>query len=320
MIWLAWRQFRTQAAVVFGALAVLGVILLVTGLRLRHLYDTSGLASCSGDACDAAGNVFLSHDRLLQASVGKILLLLLPCVTGIFWGAPLVARELESGTFRLAWTQSVTRSRWLTAKIAVAGTASIAATGLLSLMTTWWYAIFDKYSESRFDPPLFDERNIAPLGYAAFAFALGVLAGALIRRTLPAMATTLVGWIGMRFVMITWIRPYLRAPLHLSNALKPPPDTPGPSIRVAERSGNPGDWIVSSKVVDPAGHHVHVIQVDPTDACVQTRTCLAGYHQVLTYQPANRYWPFQIYETAIFFGLAALLIAGCYWWVRRRLS
>ena len=63
---------------------------------------------------------------------------LAPALIGLFWGAPLIARELETGTYRLAWNQSVTRSRWTLAKLGIGGLASVAVAGLLSLMITWW--------------------------------------------------------------------------------------------------------------------------------------------------------------------------------------
>ena len=114
----------------------------------------------------------------------------------MFWGAPLVARELESGTYRLAWTQSVTRRRWLTIKVALVGVAALAVAGLASWLVSWWFAPLDAINMNRFDPSVFGARGIVAIGYAGFAFALGVAAGALTRRTLPAMAATLVGFIG----------------------------------------------------------------------------------------------------------------------------
>ena len=110
----------------------------------------------------------------------------------MFWGAPLVARELESGTYRLAWTQSVTRRRWLSTRVALVGVAALAVAGVASWLVSWWFAPLDAVNMNRFDPGIFTARGIVAIGYAAFAFALGVAAGALTRRTLPAMAATLL--------------------------------------------------------------------------------------------------------------------------------
>lgn len=104
----------------------------------------------------------------------------MPGILGIFWGAPLLAREVETGTFRLAWTQSVTRTRWLAIKLAVIALTSMALAGLLALMLTWWASPIDTVNMNRFAPGVFDQRGIVAIGYAAFAFALGVTAGVLI--------------------------------------------------------------------------------------------------------------------------------------------
>ena len=188
MIRFASLQFRMQAAVAFGALVVIAVVLGLTGPHLAHLYDTT-VATCGthGD-CTSATATFLSNDRLLQ-DLGNVVIAL-PAIIGVFWGAPLVAHELETGTHRLVWTQSVTRTRWFAVKLGLGGVASMAAAGLFSLMMTWWSSPIDRINGNRFTS-VFDQRGIVPIGYAAFAFALGVLAGVLIRRTLPAMATAL---------------------------------------------------------------------------------------------------------------------------------
>src|SRR5450432_73149 len=199
MIRLSWRQFRMQAAVAFGVLIALAVVLAATRPHLAHLYDVfaKAQAACvSSGNCRDVGIKIGTLDRLLEL-VGTGLVAV-PALVGAFWGAPLIAREFESGTHRLAWTQSVTRTRWLAAKVLIVGLGSVVATGLLSLMVTWWSSPIDRAHTNRFGSGMFGERNIAPLGYAAFGFALGVVAGLLIRRTLPAMATTLVGCLATR--------------------------------------------------------------------------------------------------------------------------
>lgn len=196
MIWLAWRQFRTQAAVMFGALVIAAVVVISTGLHLRH-----------------------EHLRYISPSYNAFrqllgtLVLILPATTGAFWGAPLVAREFETGTHRLAWTQSITRTRWLATKVAVVGSACVVASGLLSWMVTWWYAPTIDDSTDKFNTVTFSENGIVPIGYALFAFALGTLAGVVIRKTLPAMATTLVVYFAAWIVVAEWVRPHFATPL-----------------------------------------------------------------------------------------------------------
>lgn len=314
MIWLSWRQFRTSAVVTFGALAVVGVVVLVTGLQLHSAYHSTGAATCtSGADCGTVVQSFLSRFQVLQPLLDRVGLLLLPAVTGVFWAAPLVARELDSGTHRLAWTQSISRTRWLTTKLILVGLASVAATGLLSLLVSWWFAPLDRLGGNRFEPSLFHVRDIAPLGYAAFAFALGVAAGLVTRRTLPAMATTLVGYIAVRICEMVWIRPHFMSPLTFTNTVEPIGDG---GVKIVAPRG----WVISQTFTDPSGHAVDGLRISADAPCVATHTCFAGYHQTIVYQPGARYWPFQWYETGLFVVLAAGLIALSFWWLRRRLT
>jgi hypothetical protein len=353
MTWLAWRQFRLQAAAGALALAAAAAALLITGLDLRHLFDTSGAASClahgncgvglKGGAGSAEAD-FLSNDRVLRYLIGPVLLVV-PGIIGIFWGAPLVARELEGGTYRLAWTQSVSRTRWLAVKVALLGLASMALAELFSLLVSWWFSPVDAVNLNRFDPGTFDERGIVAIGYAALAFAIGVLAGIVLRRTLTAMATTLVAFVGLRLALTFGVRPNLEAPAHASMSVavgqnmgflaSPTAITPfvtNPKIANA--------WIRSASVVDKAGHapgkttlqrltaHLcpsllagpngqHQPAPGAFNACIQK---LAGvYHVVVSYQPASRFWAFQAYELVICLALAAILLGTGFWWLNRRL-
>jgi ABC-2 family transporter protein len=341
MIWLTWRQFRIQAAVAVVFLAVAAVILGVTGSHLRDLYSASGIATCKAHRdCATVESTFLAHESLLRNLLGP-LLLAIPALTGIFWGAPLLARELENGTFRIAWTQSVTRTRWLATKITLVGLASIAVAELFSLMVSWWFSPVDKIDMNRLNQGVFDERGLVAIGYAAFAFALAVAAGALIRRTLPAMATTLLGFVGIRLITTYWLRPHLIAPVHADTPLRFGSNLgfetgPAGLLFVAHNPSLPNAWVLSSRLVDKASHspttqslHRFLQTACPNSvanpgneeafqACLKQLS--ARFHLAVTYQPAGRYWPLQGYETAIFVGLAVILVGFCFWWVRRRLT
>jgi hypothetical protein len=212
----ALRQFRTQAAVGFGALVLLAIVLLVTGLHLSHVYDAT-VAHCAKDHdCAAATSSFLQINATLRAALNP-LIVVVPGIIGVFWGAPLIARELEAGTFRLAWTQGVTRAHWLLLKLGVVGLASMATAGLMSLMVTWWSSQADRVNMELFST--FGQRDIAPIGYAAFAFVLGLTAGVMFRRTVPAMATTLVAFVVVRVLDNQYLLPRLLAPTRRSFAL-----------------------------------------------------------------------------------------------------
>ncbi len=347
MIRFTWLQFRIQAAVALGALVLVAIVAAITGPNLVHLYDTT-VANCKAQGnCNYAINALTHSDHFLQSVLSK-LLLAIPALIGIFWGAPLIAREFETGTFRLVWTQSVSRARWLTVKLVIIGITGMVMTGLASLMVSSWFSPIDRVTKVQFTS--FDMRGIVAIGYAVFAFVLGVSAGLFIRRTVPAMFTTLVAFVGARLAITYWVRPHFMAPVKA--------DTPlnvifGTSIEQNTSTGLsffqpvniPNAWIYSNQVVDNSGHaptaqflksacHA-VLSVPPPTGVVQGvptpnqnadtafAQCVAHvaakFHQEVIYQPAVRYWAFQWYETAIFFGLAMIVAGFCIWWVRNRL-
>jgi hypothetical protein len=253
-----------------------------------------------------------------------------PVLIGVFWGAPLIARELENGTFRLAWTQSVTRGRWLATKLLVLGLAAIAVTGLLSLIVTWWSNPMFGMTVNRFHLFFFSVNGLAPLGYGAFGFMLGVTTGLLFRRTLPAMAVTLGGYAAVRLAFTYWVRPY-----YISPAVSSLPLTDQAVELMASRSPEgvaavraavniPNSWVYSAELVDKAGQKLAsdaVIDVGALGGPRNLAERLAGdYHALVTYQPADRFWTFQGIEVAVFLGLAVVLAVFCFWWVRRRIS
>jgi ABC-2 family transporter protein len=346
MIWLTWRQFRAQSIAAAAALTATAVLLGLTGAHLAHLYaaDVAGCHSAGGCATATAHFAslvsagFAYHLPLLFGTA----LIVVPAVIGIFWGAPLITRELETGTCHLVWNQSASRTRWLATKLVVVGLASMAAAGLFSLMVTWSASPIDRVNMNWLQPAVFSERGIVPVGYAAFAFVLGVLAGVLIRRTVPAMAVTLAVFTAVQFAM-RFLRGYLIAPLHAVVSLTglngasivAQPGGAGSVSLVPAAADMPGAWIYSAQVVDAAGHAVQRVplaaaggQSARTCGVTDARgpaACLAGlarhgYRQLVTYQPASRFWLFQGYETAIFLVLAAGLAGVCFWLVRRRLG
>ena len=352
MIRFAWLQARTQTALALAGLVIVAIGLAITGPHLVHLYSTNVAACAARGNCDAAEGAFLRNDKQLRAWL-DILVIVIPGVVGLFWGAPLIARELESGTYRLAWTQGVTRTHWLAVKVGLVGLTGMAVAGLFSLMVGWWASPFDTVNANRFSPPNFDERGIVVIGFAAFAFALGVTAGVVIRRTLPAMATTLFAFVFARLAVIQWIRPHLIAPAHRIMTLNPASTgfgstNSGAANLMAAAPNIPNAWIYSTRIVDNDGHALtphylasacprlnqdlapppgsgHAVRVQaPDDVKSALHECVAKvgtkFHVVATYQPGGRYWTFQWYEMAIFLGAALLLSGFTFWWVRRRLT
>ena len=194
---------------------MLAIVLAVTGPHLAHVYDAFESYVQGREELRHGANPVLNLDTPLQNAL-PFIVLFAPALVGLFFGAPLIARELETGTFRLAWTQSVTRKRWLAVKLGLVGLAAMAIGGLLTWMVDWWASPLDAVNQNRFGVANFGFHGVAPIGYAAFAFALGATAGVLLRRTVPAMAVTLVGFAAARLAVTYWVRPNLASPLHES--------------------------------------------------------------------------------------------------------
>jgi hypothetical protein len=336
MTWFAWRQFRTQALVTLGLLAAFTALVLLTGLHLHSIYH-----SVRGRSCSARNDCGpLTDDYApLQSLLGPALLAI-PALLGMFWGAPLVARELESGTYRLAWTQSVSRRRWLSVRIALVGVAALAVAGLATWLVSWWFAPIDAVNLDRFAPSVFTARGIVAVGYAGFAFALGVATGTLLRRTLPAMVATMLGFVAARVAFTLWVRPHLlpaKQVLASTTLGKGLDFLPKLVSAVAAPPPIPNAWMVSTALVDRAHHvlstaqlHDLLIRTCPTVALglvqkgapsLGCQVALSHYvQQLITYQPPIHYWPLQALETAIFLAAAFVLIGATVWRVGRRTS
>jgi ABC-type transport system involved in multi-copper enzyme maturation permease subunit len=333
MIRFTWLQYRTQAAWALGALAILAIVLAVSGIQVAHAYDAT-VAACKqrGDCAAALSGFPDKVDPEWLWGLLDALVIAVPGLTGMFLGAPLAAREFETGTFRLAWTQGISRTRWLAVKLAVVGAATMAVAGLLSLMVTWWSSPIDTATMNRLNLQSFPGGGIAPVGYAAFAFTLGLTAGVLIRRTVPAMAVTLVVFTAVQLAFPALVRPHLIPPVQASSALSMAsiqdvgsggPTGPGSTLFVqAQADAPPGAWVLSSQILTPAGRPA---STEPASVCASqqsTRNECTGYiaslhlRQTSTYQPVSRYWPLQWCETAIYLVLALLLAGLCYLRIR----
>ena len=132
-----------------------------------------------------------------------------PVLVGMFWGAPLLAAELETGTnpVRLdaeRHPQALARGQgWLAdARRGGLGRRHLGPGGLV-VRTRPTTCTLEQFKTGRFDIT-----GIVPVAYALFAMALGITAGALLRRTLPAMAVTFAGFIAVRVAIMLWLRPH----------------------------------------------------------------------------------------------------------------
>ena len=336
MIRFAWMQFRLQALVALGGLTIVAIALALTGPHLVHLYDTT-VANCSthSDCSEATSALISNGDKL--SIVLKVVVEVVPALIGLFWGAPLVAQEIETGTYRLAWTQ-VTRTRWMGFKLGLLGLASVVVAGVLSLMVTWWSSPLDRVRMTPFTS--FDQRDLVPIGYAVFALVFGATVGMLVRRTLPAMATALGGFVVARLVVAHFGRPRLLAPLRV--VVRDTVIATGSSVGTSD----PRDWIISDQTINAKGQVIgqfgeigpsgnttvsagaHGITVKGAGSCPSLHTqtpqnvqrCVdhLRIREVLTYQPIGHYWALQWAELAIFLGASVVLSGFCIWWVRNR--
>jgi hypothetical protein len=313
VIWVSWRQQRTETLIAVGLLALLAALLLPTGLRMAAAYDHDGLSACLGQhtsaSCDQAIQSFT--DRF--ESLGNLLawFTLLPGLIGALIAAPFIL-ELENGTFRLAWTQSITRGRWIASKLGMAvGTALLVALALTLLMT-WWRTPFVHLS-GRMDPSVFDSEGTVVFGYTLFALALATAVGVVWRRAVPALVVAFAGYFAARIFVDTWLRQRLVAPISATWGA----------------TGAPANffhaWVLSERQSDKLGH-----PVSPINSCVRVignhgklinPNCLAKHGTGFThavYEPASNFWLLQGIETSLFAGVALVLLGFAAWWTHRR--
>jgi hypothetical protein len=313
MTWLVWRQYRAQFCAGAALLAALAVLLLVTGLQMASQYHAAIVACTAAHSCSDQGGLFLGNHAV---GFGVIMTLGAPLVVGLFWGAPLVAAELETGSTPFAWMQSVTRKRWLAVKAGWMLLAAAVWGGVISALVTWWSGPDNALYLDAFNPGRFDIMGIVPVAYSLFAMALGIAAGTLLRRTLPAMVVTLAGFIAVRAVIALWLRPHYLSAITAYYRVTAGYTPPGSYWQLAQGAVGP-----NGPVPQPNGGAAYNIPLGYLPAscaplnggasrvassCAQA---LGRFRAFVTYQPGGRYWAFQGIETGVFIILAAILLA-----------
>jgi hypothetical protein len=319
MIWLTWRQQRLET-LIGGALTLMVAVLVIrTGLDLRSAYHTLGISACLGPqhtqdaACQNVLSTFL--DQIVGLSSLSTSLSFLPLLVGVLLAAPM-ALEMEQGTFRLAWTQSITRSSWLRVRLGLTIAAAVLFGLGMGALLTWWRWPADQL-QGRFGTNAFDLEGTVFASYTLFALAVGLTVGAVLRRTVPTIGITLVTFLGVRFGIETWIRPHYIPPVETAWFTGPPPFSAL-------------DWVVDkgSTWRDGAGHllsYADVTALCPTPKGGTKDTYIACLHshrlsELIFYHPAGRFWLFQGIESGIFVALSIALVAGTVWWVRYRVT
>jgi hypothetical protein len=328
MAWVTWRQHRLALAGIAFFLGALAVYVWTVGLGLHHAYATATACRPAGSiACGLLVSRFNGGGQVLWYGY---LLQPLPALIGAFVGAPVLAREMENGTFRYAWTQGFGRCRWALFKLGTLAVALAAASGALSLLLSWYYQPYlvagnqaAGLSElSPLWPGLFDLRGVGLAAWTLVAFATGALAGMLARRIVPAIVATLATYAGLAYAAALYLRQHYLAPLV----------TTYPGMWVSPGSA----WVTSQQWTTKDGRAAspsvlsQALQGAPPQLAGKGGVPKAfgsvlylvqhGYTLSTSYQPASRFWTFQFIEAGGLLALSVFLIAATVWLVRRRLA
>ncbi len=283
MLWVTWRQHRATLISVPALFAAVGLFLLIMGLHIHH--DYAVLKAChpfTSNACQTLNSSFNMTDWTIGNTIG-ILLVLAPVLIGAFAGGPMLARELETGTYRYTWTQGFGRARWTVAELTIVAVTITVAAGAFSQLFTWFFKPFlAQESLTVLNATVFATHGIAFAAWTLLAFSVGALAGMFFRRTVPAMAVTLGVYTGLAIATWTVLRKHYLPAVVTSG---PIPYNNGPT--------NPNmPWVLS--------------------------TWTSGHTQWASYIPVSRFWPMQFVEGGWLLALSVLLIAATVWLVRRR--
>ena len=308
MIWVGWRQQRTETVIAAAILAVLAALLIPTGITMFSAYHHDGLAACvqagAPDSCQQAIGSFTG--RFEQVSHLIDWFTLVPGMIGVLLAAPLTS-QLEHGTYRLDWTQSITRGRWLAGKLGLALVTGLVISAALVALITWWRTPF-VHLHGRMDNSVYDSEGVVVFGYTLFAFGLAAAIGVVWRRAVPALVVAYAGYFASRLFVDTWLRQRLISPLSATFTPKG-----GPNLDRA--------WVLTEYPSDRLGHPIGPLAgacpPGASECAVPSKPDGVAYMHAV-YHPASHFWPLQLLETAMFGGAAVALIAFAAWWTLRR--
>jgi hypothetical protein len=328
LAWVVWRRYRTTLLATLGVLAAIAVYLTVTGEQMRSSYDAAtACRPVNSTACMYKFNVF--HNSYAQPGIIGAVLMFLPAIIGCFVGAPLLSRELETGTFRYAWTQGAGRMRWASAILASGAIGVAVIVSAFGGLITWRnQPLFDSGFTPRLHQTVFPETGVAAAGWALAGFGVGVLGGLLWRRVVPAIVTAFAACFGLEYLGATYRSHYL-TPLTTTSL-----DQPLKALTISQWWTKGGvrissDQVTSAlsavgasfsasggKITSAAGGTANgagVPNIDPVQYLIHH-----GYAQVTSYQPDRRYWPLQWIEFGWLSAVAVVLLGTAMWLLRRR--
>ncbi len=314
MIWLIWQRYRLLAALGLLALVILTYLFVLDANILHAAFQQHNFMRCYVDGYIPCGLMIVPGNTAQWRTIAAIVLPLLPFCVGIFLGAPLIAREYEQRTHLFTWTQRLSRTRWLTVHLVILAAAILLGFGGLTLVTTWWGSIQDPIASSPWNT--FTIRGSVPVANALASLMLGVMVGACIRRTLPAMVVTLILLSPLQYAILFGY-PYLLPPMKY--------------FYNNEAQGYPfvqQDFFISREYVKPDGNIIALgdlqaycnfqggYTVDQMQQCMEQHQ-LKGLFEYQRFD--QRFWPLQIATTTVLLVLAALFTAITYWQAQRRL-
>ncbi len=320
MIWVGWRQQRVETLIAAAMLAVLAAVAIPGGIHMASVYSHDGLAACTGNGnAGSCGNAVPSF--LLRFNSLNLLFAwssLVPALAALLLAAPFVL-DLDNGTYRLYWTQSITRRRWIVTKLGLGLLATVAVAVCLVVLATWSRAPID-HLNGRMTTNVYDIEGLAPVAYALFVFGVAVAIGALWRRTVPALLVAFVTYVVARSFVDSWLRQRLVSPV---------------TTTWLERGGSGPNLnhvlVINQFISDKNGHELATLAAGPcvrsaggllthTSRCVQPQPLGAHVYMTAVYQPASRFWELQGIEFAIVAGIGAMLVLFAAWWTHRRIA
>lgn len=308
---------RVVLGVHIRALWIWGGFLSLTALAyawVHHLgrqAEEAGSTGCGRGTAVRAACLEVSEQAhrffgsMLEYAAG--VLYLLPFAVAMWAGAVLVAREFETGTTALAWTQSVSPARWLAGKTAVCAAVVTAGTAALTCLFRWaWYSVGEDRRPVWHGDDTFHAAGTAGLGYVLLGLAAGVFAGVLMRQALPAAVLAAV-LLAVPYVALDEYRFDLWPTTKLTGVEA----TQNPHLAYQSDLG----------MLGAGGAELDAVACFDSESAASLRDCMAEFEAQEIYavvHPASHFWPIQAVETGIVLALAALLTAAAFLLLRRR--
>ncbi len=342
------KQLKSQIIVACSGILILAVVVAATGFRISSNYHALATSCSNLNNCSLVLSSFSSQYGLLQ-TILNIIAIVMPVAFGMFWGSPIVAKEIESGTFRLAWTQSLSRNKWLSYKLAVVFISGLISSIIVTVLISWWFRPFDIVNANMYEQQYYLVQDVVPVAYVIFAISLGLFLGSIFKRNLPAIAATMVLYIVFILVMGSAIRPNLVSPTvgeyNLDNntvvgfgssnsgplnLFLSAPDLPNSYIYSVVAVNDSGQALSSQTVQSLCPDLFNLANSPPPISGPAARVgrvkkffsqgdgsplsnCINAvsikYHVKVTYLPESKFWPLQWTESGVLALISLVLVA-----------